>query len=286
MNRDLLPGSEDRLVDKHHKNRLISEGVFCFHDRSTWEEHCLEAFSSIFIENYQDHLIGIKKLYSDEIDESDDIRNVMLDKERSLLEQLNKKFKEKFSFIRMYHTTRVRDVNSFYSNGLKFYSNEEIEDQARAIFLNGQFQGINEEYFSEKVKEALYISPGFKYRSNDRVRHYGFLSEKTFMHGDCDHFLMYGSEYVQVIGAYLFDKYTTERVLSKIGVATVFVVDVPVDFIEDDILREITGNIAVHFMNLSLRRKSSIDFDKHEGCLILRRDIPREFISGHYHLDI
>jgi len=140
---------------------------------------------------------------------------------------------ERYRALRAVHGTRTSDLGTFYKGGLKRLQPEFFHDQAREIFLNGDYPELSE----EKLQDAI-TAVGSELRSG-RVY---FEANENMLIDLCGHYMLYGSEYLICIAANLDGPRDYRQVLKTRGVPTLFICDVPLELLSERTLQEFAGD--------------------------------------------
>ncbi|WP_196591983.1 hypothetical protein [Pectinatus frisingensis] len=190
-------------------------------------------------------------------------------------EVINSRFCQYYSHIKAYHGCRPEDVNSYYKNGIVTLDPQMFNQLAYQIFCSKELN------FDKRTVEDAIKKVGTNLREG-RV----FLSlDDQLLVEECGHYLLYGSEYLIAIAAVLSEPSGIDyrQVLRQKGKPTVFLCDVPINFIKRNTLCELTGVILQSWLKYVLYNEipsRQIDF-----TLTLYNNVPPDNIVGHYHPD-
>lgn len=187
-------------------------------------------------------------------------------------------FPLRFASIRMYHCCRPIDTESYYSKGIRVLDSNETNRRFRDLFLNNpSFPEITEFHIEQAISSMAdsYMRHGYVY----------FAIDDRFLITYCSHYLVYGSEYIQAMAAFLERelKCGAKSELKKVGRPTVFKADMPVGKIRNAEMRELAEDIfpAWAFAIAHDRKETGkVDFS-----IEIEQGLQPELIVGHYHPD-
>lgn len=281
----MLPGYEDREIAVRPHDRLsLPDDVFSYPLVETWrdrvwrmlEDFVAEDVKAEFVRHPPEYVVSDDLSWLDELiyrvtGKSTDIKTLTADRMRS-----------EYRAFRAGHATRTNDLSQFYRLGLKPLSAAEIEDRARAIFLNGQLEGATEERLQRAIEEldARGSAGGREGRLYCCAREDDLFS----CAGRAGHYLIYGSEYLFCLGIRMISRAETKRVLSAIGSPTLFVCDIPMSLIRPCTLDEFAGLILEFLFCELVEELEAHALSPGAGAaLSLTEALPAECIIGHYH---
>lgn len=185
-------------------------------------------------------------------------------------------FSAHYTSVRMYHCCRPIDTSSYYEEGIRALNYSRSDELFRTYFLgNPEFPKVQEEH----IKAAIcHMANSYK-----RESYVYFGVDDRFLIRHCGHYLIYGSEYIQVLATFIQQQlgYDTKPCLKRFGKPTIFEVDIPVEFFSQDELSELARNALYTWAyNVAREKKGSpmIDF-----AIEIQGNLPPELISGHYH---
>ncbi len=188
-------------------------------------------------------------------------------------------FPVRFASIRMYHCCRPIDTESYYSKGICVLDSNEANRKFKDLFLNNpSFPEIAESHIEQAISSIAdsYMRHGYVY----------FAIDDRFLITYCSHYLVYGSEYIQALAAFLERelKCGAKSELKKVGRPTVFEVDMPVGKISNVEMRDLAEDIfpAWAFAIAHNRNETgTADFS-----IEIEQGLQPELIVGHYHPDL
>ncbi|WP_369339721.1 glyoxalase superfamily protein [Comamonas guangdongensis] len=156
------------------------------------------------------------------------VRGIHVDSKAELAERLL----DRYRAIRACHGTSAPTVDSFYEHGLRPLVIDEFHEQARQIFLSGDYPELSE----DNLKSAMeYVSPVTR---EGRVY---FEANERFLKEMCGHYMLYGSEYLTALAANLGGTRDYRRVLKGRFAPTLFVCDVPLKDLHPGTVAEFAG---------------------------------------------
>tara|TARA_R110002074_G_scaffold191562_5_gene357539 strand:+ start:1187 stop:2104 length:918 start_codon:yes stop_codon:yes gene_type:complete len=282
----MLPGFENREMSCELKERHLPDEIFCYPRVDAWQDRMWSMMSDLVTEEVKAEFIRNPPefLASDDLSWLDEIIESSKGEWYDIKVLTAERIKTGYRAFRMYHSTRTDDLSSFYTHGLKIPNNSEIEDKARVLFLNGQFQSATETTLSEAIDD---LNAGeFSYRSDEKARAYCCANERDFLtrSGGSGHYLDFGSEYLFNLGIRLVGKYKAQRTLRTVGRPTIFQVDVPMNLVSSYTVEEFAGCMLEYSFCKLLPDREPYAFSPGAGSgVILRYPIPKEAITGHFH---
>lgn len=132
-------GYEHRKLPADPGARMTPEDVFQYANVDTWRDRVWNMLGDLITEDVKVNFQRNHPEYitSDDLSWLDDIifdvTGVFSDIKTTAADRLSMEF----TVFRAAHATRTDDLGRFYAQGLRILSNREIEDRARALFLNG-----------------------------------------------------------------------------------------------------------------------------------------------------
>lgn len=213
-------------------------------------------------------------LVSDDLSWLDDlvlrVRGIHVDSKNELAERLL----DRYRAIRACHGTSAPSLDSFYAQGLRPLVIEEFHDQARKLFLSGEYPELSEVNLKRAVEN---VGPATR---EGRVY---FEANERFLIEMCGHYMLYGSEYLTALAANLGGTRDYRRVLRKRYDPTLFVCDVPLEHLHPGTLAEFAG-IALQSIFQELLDGPTYAPDKWRGSgFSIRVPLEPSCIVGHYH---
>jgi hypothetical protein len=185
-------------------------------------------------------------------------------------------FPLRFPFVRMYHCCRPTDTNSYYSKGICVLDSNMANEEFRNLFLNNPL-------FPEVTKS--HIEQAISNRAGSHMRHdYVYFGiDDRFLIKHCSHYLVYGSEYMKGLAAFLNRKLgcNAKSELKKIGKPTVFEVDMPVENINSEEMIELSQFVFSAWSFAIARDRT--ETGKLDFAIEIDNGFPPELIVGHYH---
>lgn len=281
----MLPGYEAREIEASLDARAaIPDDVFCYPLVSTWRDRIWRILGDVITDGVRAEFLRHPPEYivSDDLGWLDRLVFRATGETVDMKELVATRLSREFRAFRAAHGTRTNDLARFYENGLRRLQVEEVEDRARGLFLNGQFEYATEERLQAAIDEIdAHNSKGGRGGKLYFCADEGSLITRM---GGCGHYLVYGSEYLYCLGMCVVSTSTAKRVLKAIGRPTVFVCDIPMALMQFHTLREF-GGMVIEYLFCDLMD----DPDCHAlspgagSALSLIKDLPGEHIVGHYH---
>lgn len=265
----------------------IPSGVFNYPRPDSWE-----AAISEMVSNLKETILDIcgrdcDMLNLDKLDTGNDY---------DILDILVDRFRKRYHAFRAAHLTRTNDLSQFYKKGLRYLRSEEIKDKTLSFFSNKNLDRVSEKSISDAVKKHIKGREGYLCFMLDDERALNDPSETPY--------LDYGSEVLLVIveeaieneykkdnkdiPEILENKTKSVKILNKIGDPTVFICDIPIEFISiaylKDFIKQMLYYIFKKNSNYILNKNSMKPSDIFHGYgLEIHHDLPKENIIGHYH---
>lgn len=198
---------------------------------------------------------------------------IEVDSKAELADRLRKRYRA----LRCVHGTQTADLGAFYGEGLKPMVPKTIHDQARAIYLGGQFPELTEEHLQRAIAQV---------GSDLRGGRLYFECNEKMLRKIAGHYMLYGSEYLVAIARHLPGARDYAQVLKGRGTPTLFVCDVPLDLISHSVLTEFSG-YALQCIFQELLDGDEFRPDSMQGAgYSIREVLPPEHIVGHCHPEI
>jgi hypothetical protein len=180
----------------------------------------------------------------------------------------------KYTALRAVHGTQTSDLNAFYQSGLRPLDPYTFQEQAKAIFLSSEFPEL-----TTADLEKAFLEVGREVREG-RV---WFEANEVLLLEHCGHYMLYGSEYLTAIAARLGKRRDYRQVLKGTGKPTLFVCNVPLNYISGNTLKEFAGT-AVEMVFQELLDGDGFTPDRGRGAgFCIRKTLPPSRIAGHYH---
>lgn len=197
-------------------------------------------------------------------------RNIHVDSKAKLAELLLGHYRA----IRAYHGTSAPTLDSFYEQGLRPLAIEEFHDQARQIFLSGGYPELSEDNLKNAIENV---------GSATRKGRVYFEANERFLKKLCSHYLLYGSEYLVALAANLGGTRDYRRVLKGRFAPTLFVCDVPLEYLHPDIVAEFAGIALKSIFQDLLDGPSDAPPEWRGSGFSIRVPLNASCIVGHYH---
>ncbi len=190
------------------------------------------------------------------------------------LRELLEIFQQTYPRIRMFHACRTDDVDSYLRYGFFTLDLDKQNQKAKDIFIANRFPQITNEHI---------VAAARKLNNQGRQNRLYFCLDDIYLINHAPHYLIHGSEYLAAIAAELSRATGVDckRLLSKIGLPTMFVCDVPLSLIQKHNIL----HLLVELINYTIcepyvrgHNKPSIDF-----TFEFDSSLPASIIESYYH---
>lgn len=272
-----LLGYDDKKISPLYKARKRAPvDVWNHREYSSWRAdiwQLIDDFAdtkirSAFLVSPPEYVVGDDLSWLDDLIYAE--KRIMIDSKAELAERLRVRYRA----LRAVHGTRTSELRTFYEGGLKRLQPESFHNQAREIFLNGDYPELSEKHLQNAIAAV---------KSDLRSGRVYFEANETMLIDLCGHYMLYGSEYLICIAAHLGDLRDYRQVLKTSGVPTLFICDVPLDFISGHTLQEFAGE-ALASVFQELLYGPQFCRDKYCGAgFCIYEDLPANCVIGHYH---
>ena len=174
--------------------------------------------------------------------------------------------------IVVFHGCRPLDVESYYTNGIRVADVAELNRSAKEIFSSVGFPEITESSISSAISSINHVEQG---------ELYVVIDKEDLIHKS-GHYMIYGSERICGIGAYLFEKsgFDCRQILKRHGIPTVFHVQISVKSIPKDQIETLAERVHNDVWEGYRRIRKPFCFD---FPFMLVESVPGTFIVGHEH---
>ncbi len=213
-------------------------------------------------------------LVSDDLSWLDKIVKKATGERVSTSEMLASRLMLHYDAIRAFHGARPVNVESYYERGLEPLDAKAAEKVARSTFLSGNFPELTERHIDEAIRAV-----GTEVRDG---RLY-FEANEQWLVGYCAHYMLYGSEYLTGIAAQIDAPKDYRAIFLARGKPTVFVCDVPLNYMHSDAVEEFAGTALVCMFERLLYPETKHPKVGDGAGICLRRSLPPELIVSHYH---
>lgn len=144
-----------------------------------------------------------------------------------------------FKYIRCYHGTRTRNIESFLSQGIKSFNPDELEESAKKLFIEYEPNMTIEMFQAALIKSARYKQARFD--GNESGVNL-VLNKHIPISAGCSSYIESGSEYIQCIAKNLAELgLNTDNILNRIGSPYLLVCDIPLNLIEERVLQNLVN---------------------------------------------
>jgi len=184
---------------------------------------------------------------------------------------LGEKIREDVKFIRTYHGCKPIDFAPYHEVGLAPLAKEEFFSSTTKLF---EEFGVTESMIQQAMKDI-----STEYREG---RTWFVLDDRSFFEG-AGHYLVYGGELLQSVAGHIQRHHgkPVHNHLEESGVPTVFVCDIPIEYLSDRDIWELSGTILENYFEIIFEdRKNShgLNFG-----FAIKRVLPPKNIMSHYH---
>ncbi|WP_078201893.1 hypothetical protein [Cupriavidus necator] len=176
-----------------------------------------------------------------------------------------------YTHFKGFHGCRPLKLSSYYERGLIGQDSDALSNVFREIFADVP---------KENVESA--INKFAERRDRERGKMW-LVGSDAHLINDCGHYLIQGSEFLMALAANLSpangEDYRFR--LRNYGVPTVLEIDIPVELVPAEQHVEVAKMLLSEWGQLATR--NHLGFGDIPPCYVVRSDIPRECIRGHYH---
>lgn len=252
----------------------FNKKIFIWKDSRTWKIVLEEIFSNVLTPSVIDEI----KQNKDKIKYMDDRDNFsFIDKyhpDFRITKDHVSSFINQYAYIRMYHACRPLDVSTYYDKGFKVLTTQEFDDIFKLIYLNDTFPELTKEDMEQAISST-------RKKLREGVIH--FLLDDRFLISCANHYLKFGSEYLQALAAELgrIKKNDYKAVLGTIGFPTIFEINLPIEFIERGGISELLLNSLTQWVyNVAHSNSNTMELD---FTVTIKHDVSAEYIVNHYY---
>jgi len=210
------------------------EKIFDFESPNFWSSHI-----ELIMNNYIDDIV-IQELR--EISTNDnkyiEIEDIYELTSKNIFNDVLEFTKENTCYIKLYHGTAIKNIESFLEYGLLVLSSDEKNKYIRELFNQKEFPELTDDILNNEIEKHLDFL-GMKVREN-RI---SFMTNKKHLLQNETHYLVYGSEYVFILAqrlGYEYKKFLEDNLKS-----TILTCKVPLKLLNDDFIEIVIKNIIV-----------------------------------------
>ncbi|HZV66609.1 MAG TPA: hypothetical protein VFG03_17040 [Telluria sp.] len=266
-----------RLIEKEHTARPPAPwDVWDLRAYSTWRDEIWALIADFADASVRTEFLASPPGYvvCDDLSWLDNVVYAVHGNEVDSKTILSDRLRERYRALRAVHGTRTTSLCSFYQEGLNPLVPALVHDQAREIFLRGEFSEL-----TEASLQAAIAAVG----SSTRAGLVYFECNEDMLIGLAGHYMLYGGEYLTSIAANLGERQRYLRVLKASGRPVLFVCDVPLDFIDGRTLQEFAG-YALECIFQELLDGPDYLPDRWRGAgFSIRETLAGSHLIGHYH---
>lgn len=213
-------------------------------------------------------------IVSDDLSWLDDIVRKVTGREVDTKDLLANRLLERYDAIRAFHGARPIDVERYYKEGLLLLDAERFEASVRSIFLSGSFPELTLTHVDNAIQAV---------GRDLRERRLYFEANERLLIDYCAHYMLYGSEYMVGIAAHIKGHRDYRQVLKQRGTPTVFVCDVPLNYMHPSAVAEFAGMALEVLFESLLEADYSHPSVGRGGGICLQRPLSPDCIVCHYH---
>ena len=273
---DLSIPTHARLVSHDPSQRSpVHPNTWNYIKFASWENEVWKLLRPLVTKAVRDEFLANPPEYvvGDDLSWLNDIIAKVRGREVDSKAYLGELLSSRYTAIRAVHGTRTDDVDRFYRDGLVPLDPATVHNDARNIFLGGEFTELTEEKLAHAIKEV---------GSDLREGRVFFEANEEMLVDRCGHYMLYGSEYLTAIAAHLKGHRDYRQVLKRRGSPTLFVCDVPMRLISWHTLLDFSGT-AIQLVFDKLLQGPEF---KPEFCgagFSISQGLPPTAIIGHCH---
>ena len=193
-----------------------------------------------------------------------------------LVENFLNDFSKQFTFIKMYHCCHPLDTQSYYDLGIRVLDTAEKNKRFKKLFLgNSRFLQITDTHIQAAIE---HMADSYK-RSG--VAYFGL--DDRFLLNHCGHYLIFGSEYLQSLAAFIERAIGCDlkSELRKYGKPSVFEVWMPMSNFSVDELKCLASEVF-HTWAYNIAHDRTYPYELDFG-IDIDHDLEPAYIIGHYH---
>ncbi len=190
----------------------------------------------------------------------------------TIVESIEEAFCCYYSEVKCFHGARPSNVASYFESGLLGQNQDYLEEEFCRIFSD-----VEERHLRQAVLELE--SRGL----SEKGKVYLVCDDRDLVE-ECGHYLIQGSEYIMALAATLARRSSASEDyrlrLRKIGIPTIFEVNLPVSMIPALQLNELIRCIIASWCSGQLASEDEYDYEMN---FAIHNDIGAKHIVGHYH---
>ena len=163
-------------------------------------------------------------------------------------EEVQERIAKHFSHLRAYHGCRPKDFSTYQTKGLVPLDPSRAFDELWMHFEDGRHPEITREVLRAALNSV-----------DTALREYRvfFEGSKRLLLDFCGHYLLYGSEYFVGILRSLKGHRDYAQLLKESGEPTLLTCDVPIDWISDSTLCELSGRMLASYFRVNVLRDAT-----------------------------
>jgi len=187
---------------------------------------------------------------------------------------LTEKIHEKYHSIRAFHGARPNNIDLYYKHGILPLDYGVADAMAREIFVTPEFPEVTPLQLEKAIQHV---------REGKRDGLVFFEANEDLLIERCGHYMLYGSEYLTAVAAWIEGTRDYRKILKRYGEPTIFVCDVPFDLMGFDTVKQFAG-VAIELVFEELLNPEQYCPDRlRDAGFRIKQALPGSCIVGHYH---
>ena len=249
------------------------ERVWLWSEFETWADAFRELLSDVLtpsvFQAFDDH--PPEYVVGDDLGWLDTIIAAQTGQLTSVKHLLASRIEASYDAMRAFHGARPIDPTDYRAEGLKVLDGpSKVADLTRLFAVAGH--AVSDEVLQRAVETV---------GTDCRAGRIYFEANSRFLQGHCGHYMLYGSEYPNAIAAHISERH--RAVLRHVGVPTVFVCNVPLDFVRHGQIADYAG-MALQALFVAQQDDRFEHAHEHEASgLMIQQDLPADCIVEHFH---
>jgi hypothetical protein len=255
-------------------NAVQPTSVWALPDITEWRDSFIEMIEKIHPFSDLCLKLTASRCSINQTIDSDTLNSIVSDvkgHECDFLELMVFEFRVKYKYVRAVHASKPVDIESILKKGLSVFSVDDYFLMAKSIFLNGNYPSITIERVRCAVEKTAYDGP----RRLNKL-HF-FLTEN---YRQSMHYFEYGSEFMCAVACNLGVKSQYVENQKIKGFSTMFLCNIPVENISDNLLCQCLLD-AISYLFNPLLEKSAPLIMKDVAISIDCRLSPLNIVSHH-----
>lgn len=186
--------------------------------------------------------------------------------DKDVIKSLIDSFKIYYSAIKLFHGCKPINVGDYYTKGILVQDSEKLYKLASVIFSDVDGEELGTAF--RKINDQYNENGSVFFTSNDEV-----------LVKNSGHYLIRGSEFIQALA---IEIYNSSVNLEKIGVPTIFEVNIPISIFPNEDIKKVICPLVADWGNQLLKNDpEEAIYD--ETCFEIKQSIDPAYIVNHYH---